>query len=247
MAPNSLPDHLDVTYTFTADQADPQGRMPVWLVASRVIEVATLHANALGIGYAALEPMGIAWVLSRLSIEIDETPRINEDYTFHTWIANLNRHFSDRMMTVTGADGRELMRVRTTWVALDLRARTLASLDKIDSARFPILERECAIEPMRKVRPLGPEAQDREYTFVYDDIDVNGHVNTVQYVRLVMNQWPLDWHAAHAPARFDIAFQHECRYGETVTARTLTQALDSQAELGKADTTRAITAAIRWH
>lgn len=237
---------LESTFTFTADQADPQGRMPVWLIASRVIEVATRHANALGIGYADLTPMGIAWVLSRMSIEILRSPAIGHDYTFRTWIASLNRHFSDRLLTVTAPDGTELARVLTTWVALDIRERSLASLDKIDAARFPIVDRPLTITPMRKVRPLGPDAKEQTYTFVYDDIDINGHVNTVQYIRLAMNQWPLHWHARHTPARFDIAFQHECRYGDTVTARELTDADNSQLELIKPDGTRAIAAAIRW-
>lgn len=55
-------------YTLTAGESNACGRMPLTLVTERIIEVATEHANALGIGYAALITRNIGWVLSRLSI-----------------------------------------------------------------------------------------------------------------------------------------------------------------------------------
>ena len=51
-------------YFLTAGECDATGHMPVQLLVSRVIEVATEHANSLNIGYANLQPRGIAWVLS---------------------------------------------------------------------------------------------------------------------------------------------------------------------------------------
>lgn len=208
------------TYRFTADQANCAGRMPLWLIVSRVIEVATEHANILGIGYADLLPMGIGWVLSRLSVEIVDSPEINTDYTFHTWIDSINRHYSERCLTVTDHHGRDLMHIRTTWTCINFRERTLALLDIIGADRFPTVGKVCPVTPMRKVRPLPDDARSMSYTFVYDDIDINCHVNTVQWVRLILNAFDLEWHRQHTITRFDIAFQHECRYGDTVSVRT---------------------------
>lgn len=217
---STLPPLHSATYRFTADQADSTGRMPLWLIVSRIIEVATAHANRLGIGYADLVPLGIGWVLSRLSVEIAALPPVNTDYTFVTWIDSLNRHFSDRCMTVTDPDGRELMHIRTTWICIDLRERALAPLDAISPERFPIPGLSCPVAPMGKIRPL-PEGSDSfGYTFLYDDIDINRHVNTVQWVRLILNAFSPEWHETHAIRRFDIEFRHECRYGQTARVAT---------------------------
>ena len=47
-------DRLSHKYFLTAGESDAEGRMPLTLVAERIIEVATEHANSLGIGYATL-------------------------------------------------------------------------------------------------------------------------------------------------------------------------------------------------
>ncbi len=243
----SLPAFHTQTFRFTADQANSSGRMPMWLIVSRIIEVATAHANRLGIGYADLVPLGIGWVLSRLSVEVIDSPAINSEYSFTTWIESVNRHFSERCMVVTDADGRALMHVRSTWICINFVERTMADLEVISPERFPMPGRECPIAQMRKVRPLPEQAEVMTYTFVYDDIDINCHVNTVQWIRLILNAFPLSWHEAHTIRRFDIAFQHECRYGQTVEVRTLTTDLVTQCEILTAEATRAVTASISWN
>lgn len=242
----SLPEYHSSTFTFTADQADAQERMPMWLIVSRIIEMATGHANRLGIGYDDLVPRGIGWVLSRMTVEVVKYPPINTDYTFLTWIESLNRHFSERCMVVTDPKGNELMHVRTTWICIDIANRTLAPLDALEIDRFPMPGKECPVASMRKVRPLPAEAEEMSYTFTFDDIDINRHVNTVQWVRLILNAFSMDWHNGHEISRFDIAFQHECYYGETVSVRTMTADMTSQCEIIAPSGTRAVTASLTW-
>ena len=51
------------TYSLTAGECDPESRLPLPLIVSRLIEVATEQANAWGVGYARLKEDGQAWVL----------------------------------------------------------------------------------------------------------------------------------------------------------------------------------------
>lgn len=74
------------SYELTAGECDPEGRMPISLLAERLIEVATEHADGLGIGYGALKTINIGWVLSRMSIEMQQYPGINDEYTIASWI-----------------------------------------------------------------------------------------------------------------------------------------------------------------
>ena len=74
---NGNPKIYSKVYFLTAGECDAEGRMPLTLLTSRIIESATCHANSLGIGYADLIKLDLAWVLSRVSIEIDDLPGIN--------------------------------------------------------------------------------------------------------------------------------------------------------------------------
>lgn len=216
-----LPSELTNNYYLTAAEADAQGRMPVWLLVSRVIEVATNHANILGIGYDALIRHGIAWVLTRLSIEMTSYPRINEHYSFTTWIESYNRLYSDRCFLITDGDGAPIGHARSMWVAIDVKTRSAADLTQLNTEGLIISERLCPVKRIGKQRPLPVQAPTVDYTVQFCDIDLNRHVNTVQYVRHILNQWPMDVYDHNMISRFDIQFHNECHYGDTLQIRHL--------------------------
>lgn len=233
-------------YFLTAGECDAEGRMPVTLLTARLIEVATEHANALGIGYATLIRHNLAWVLSRVSIETSSMPGINETYTVETWIESTNRLFSERCFRLTGSDGRRLADARTTWAAIDIATRRAANPGILGDIMFPANPPQCPVKTARRSSPLPDDAETKSYTFGYTDLDFNRHVNTVRYVSLIIGFWPLDWHDSHEIGRFDIAFHRECHYGEQISLRVSTDSGPiSHCEL-TCGPTCAVSAAIAW-
>lgn len=211
--------------------------MPVGLLFARCIEVATDHANLLGIGFADLITHGLTWVLSRMVVEMTEWPRVNETYTIETWVENFNRAFSDRNFRVLGADGRTCGYARSTWVTIDMERRTLGDLSSFSSLGSIVRpDIECPIAPCGKHRPLPADATPAvSRTFAYSDIDTNRHVNTVRYVEMLMDCYTPDYHAANPPRRLEVSFMRECTYGESAT---IYLAPDGNAELRVASAPR---------
>lgn len=236
---------LTRTWFLAAGDTDAEGRIPLPLVARRIIELATEHANALGIGYAALVQKGIGWVLSRMSIEMYSFPGINSFYTLRTWIESYNRRFSERNFEMTDADGNVIGRMRTVWAAIDFRRRTGADLSAVETVDIPISGRECPIDRTPRIPALAPNTAAAEYTFRYCDLDFNRHVNTLKYIELILDQWPLEQYDRYIPRRFDILFHHECLFGQTVTIRRNTEGGTSHIDI-QHEGVRAVAAAIRW-
>lgn len=204
------------SYTLTAGETNAAGRMPVTLIVSRVIEIATLHANALEIGYSELSRHRLGWVLARIAVDIHAYPAINEEYTLTTWMEGYNKFFSDRCCEITDNSGRVLASVRTMWVAIDTATRAMADLSQLGDS-FPVADRRSSVERCRPPR-LAPGAvtETAEYTFRYTDIDFNGHVNTVRYIEAVLNTRTPDFYAARDITRLEAAFDRECHFGDTV-------------------------------
>lgn len=230
-------------YFLTAGECDAQGRMPLTLLAARLIEVATNHANSLGIGYARLIELDFAWVLSRMSIEIDSLPGINDTYVLNTWIESTNRLFSERCFSITTPDGHVYAWARTTWAAICISTRQAANPAVLGNILFPENAPECPVAPARRTPVLPDDAASSTYTFRYCDIDFNRHVNTVRYIELIQNHWPLAWYDTNRITRFDVAFHHECHFGETITIRV---AHDSSACELLHEGLRMVTANIKW-
>ena len=150
-------DRLSHKYFLTAGESDAEGRMPLTLVAERIIEVATEHANSLGIGYATLITRNLGWVLSRLSIEMTRFPAINEEYCVTTWIETYNRRFSERNFEFTDASGAVIGYARTVWVPMNFATRTLGDISAF-GADLPLLRSR--LQPPCEYGPLyRPDSQ----------------------------------------------------------------------------------------
>lgn len=236
-------------YILTAGQSNAEGIMPLTLLAERIIEAATCHANALGIGYATLKEYGAGWVLSRMSIEMTRYPGINEPYTLTTWIESYNRRFSERNIAITGASSDDIMGyARTVWVAIDFASRTVVDLEKFGAESFPTASLPCPIARAPRIGAIEADVI-RPYTFRYCDLDFNRHVNTVRYIELILNGWPLAFHDSHMLRRFDILFHRECHFGEDVELVISAPSADGRQLCGivvPSDNIRAVSAALTW-
>lgn len=204
-------------FYLAAGDANPEQSMPIGEVFDRCIEVATDHANALGVGYDDLKEHGQSWVLSRVAIEMLRYPMVNETYSVETWVDSFNRAFSERYFRIYDSGGAVIGNARSTWVAIDVEKRTLADISRFDTLRDSITAaRECPVKPCSRHRVLAGDDLEMSYhTFAYSDLDSNRHVNTVRYVELLMDRWPLEFHDEHNVARIEVSFMKECRYGET--------------------------------
>ena len=169
------------TYYLAAGECNPQGELPLTLLMTRIIEVATLHANSWGVGYERLIRDNQVWVLSRVAIEMIEYPKVNTNYKLTTWIEDYNRHFSQRNMRLDDENGKPLGYVRTIWMVIDMNTRASVDIEKLGYIRDNVSDIPCPIEPQSRLRPI-EQGHAVDYTFGYMDCDFNRHVNTVRYL-----------------------------------------------------------------
>lgn len=202
------------TYYLAAGECNPQGELPLTLLMTRIIEVATLHANSWGVGYERLIRDNQVWVLSRVAIEMTEYPKVNTNYTLTTWIEDYNRHFSQRNMRIDDESGKTLGYVRTIWMVIDMNTRASVDIEKLGYIRENVSDIPCPIEPQSRLRPI-EQGHSVDYTFGYMDCDFNRHVNTVRYLSLLMNMFDMDCYDHYFIRRMELAFIKETRYGET--------------------------------
>lgn len=204
-------------FHLTGGETGPEGEMPLALLADRIIEMATLHADSLGVGYAAMIKENRAWVLSRLSVEVARYPRVNERYRITTWVENFNRRFSERNFEIADDAGKPIGYARTTWAAIDLASRGVGDLDIVTRLADVVIDRQCPIDKTPRITlPDDIPARESAYRFTYRDIDFNRHVNSVAYIRLLLDAWPLEFHDRYRVKRIDTVYLHEARYGDTV-------------------------------
>lgn len=203
-------------YHLTAAQCNGQRELSPAMLLQHIIEVATEHADALGVGFRNLAADGVLWVLSRCAFEVKRYPKILEDYSLSTWVESYNHHFSQRNFEIRDSEGSTIGYARTIWVAIDLNTRRPASLSNFDYLEQIVSDKECPIPPQGKIRPSRVPQMSHPYTFQVSDIDINRHVNSARYAELVLNQLDLDTYDRLLVSRFEIEYRRETHFGDTV-------------------------------
>lgn len=230
-------------YFLSAGDADAEGFLSLPVLANKIIDIATEHANSLGIGNPAMVHLHAGWVLSRLTIEMVSYPKVNDFYVITTWIEDYNRHFSTRDFRIESPEGKIYGYSRSVWLVMDSIERKNLGLSHLPLSQEMILGEVAPIERQEKHIPVVPEneglqsgkkflaatCEPAEYTFTYCDLDSYRHVNTVRYVALVMNQFSLKEHDADMVKRLELSFLHEASYG----MKTLLFRADSEEKPGE--------------
>ena len=200
------------SYTVEPAEGNAQQELPLPLLAKRILEVATLHAESWGIGYSDLIKSRQVWVLSRLSIEMTRYPRIHERYTLETWIEGYNKHFSSRNFAIYGGDGAPCGYARTIWVRINLDTRTSVVTGQIEHHPRNTIDHPCPIARQSRVREVHDD-NPHTHRVGYIDIDLNRHVNSVKYIEHLLDLFDLDRYDRQRVHRFEISYANEARYG----------------------------------
>lgn len=236
---------FEAEFFLTAGESDARGEMPVTLIAERIIEVATRHANLLGIGYSTLAPHGVGWVLSRLGVHIMKVPKINQYYRIATWIESWNRLFSERCFRFSDAYGNVIGWGRTIWATINFETRRVSDLSGLGRPEMLMHGMECPMEKLHN-HPEVNATHSEELTFRFADLDFNRHVNSVRYIEHILNLWPLSHYDRYRIDRFEIAYRKECRAGEKVILSADMSSEDSAKVSVVRDGERVVASAVHF-
>lgn len=211
---------------------DVNGRWQPGSIFRVMQEVSGAHAEGMGLGRQPLMEAGIAWVLTRASLQMDEYPCYGQTITVKTW-PGVGRHaFFPRHYTFE-VDGREIGRSTTLYVLMDIAQRKMALPNRLPG-QLPAYDIPAPLPTPGAIPQLEAEPIVRTHQVRYTDLDFNGHVNNTRYVDWFADCFDWQEHSAMELAEATVHFLHEIRPGEEVTL-TLRREGNTAVLQGEAD------------
>lgn len=196
-------------------------------LGNHLLNAADFHSTDRGFGMSYLNTIQKTWVLSRLAIEMKLMPRQYERFFVETWVESAMRYFTNRNFRVVavGSDGQpDESRVfgygRSVWAMIDTESRQPTDILAIhDGAINEWIEKEkpCPIDKGGRVKMSNEAQLVRTIDTYYNDVDVNGHINSVKYIEHVLDLWDLAWYKEHRISRFEIAYVAESHQGDRLS------------------------------
>ena len=219
------------SYTFMAEpfHCDFSGRLFMGHLGNHMLNAADFHSTDRGFGMKYLMSINRSWVLSRLAIEMTEMPKQYTKFNVETWVESAMRYFTSRNFAIVGEAPTPNTQHPTTkvygygrsiWAMIDTESRQPTDLFLIDNGAINdwiVKDKECPIDKGGRVKMTDDAEFLRTIDTYYNDVDINGHINSVKYIEHVLDLWPIDWYRDHQIHRFEIAYVAEAHGGDRLS------------------------------
>lgn len=212
-------------YEFAADafHCDFSHRLFMGHLGNHMLNAADFHSGDRGFGMRYLNTVNKTWVLSRLAIEMDEMPAEGDRFFVETWVESAMRFFTNRNFRVVSPDGKVYGYGRSIWAMIDTVTRQPQDILAIRDGEINgwiEREKECPIGKPSRVKMGDGAKLENSFIASYNDIDVNGHLNSVKYIEHVLDLFSLDWYSTHKLSRIDVAYVAEAHFGDKINLYT---------------------------
>ena len=145
-------------------------------------------------------------------------PEAYDRFAVETWVESAMRFFTNRNFRIASLDDTMTYGYgRSVWAMIDTDTRQPVELLSINEGKiveYVDKEKPCPIAPISRVKMNDEGELVRVIDTYYDDVDMNGHINSVKYIEHVLDLWTVDWYRNHPVKRIDVAYVAEAHGGD---------------------------------
>jgi len=210
------------THPVRFGEIDKSDRLTLSAILQSFQEAAICHAENLGVGREDMARTGRVWILSRMSVLVERRPKYCETVTIRSWPRGGEKLFAMRNYDIRDKDDIPVVCARSAWLIVDIEKRrplrpqsimdTLPQNEGLDV--FPTDEGGAAAIAERSNLSLVTDTHAAERKALYTDVDYNGHVNNVSYVKWIEDALDSKLLEKADKMRLDINYLNEITAGE---------------------------------
>ncbi|GAB6009039.1 acyl-[acyl-carrier-protein] thioesterase [Dysgonomonas reticulitermitis] len=203
-------------YEFTIDAylTDFRGKATLPMIGGFMLQVATKHAEERGFGYSTMTSLQRAWVLSRMAIEIFEYPKNDTEMVIKTWVASVNKLFTERYFAFEDENGKVIGYAKSLWASIDLKTRKPTNVLETGNLSDYVAEVGNPIKGLTKIPALKDNYEHAsDFIVKYSDVDINKHLNSMKYIEHIVDVFDIDMFREKEIRRIEINYISEGHYG----------------------------------
>ena len=206
-------------FKITHSLVAPDGLASIHGLAYCMQETAINHADAAKMGYNELILENKAWVLTRQVIKLFRIPVLNQKITIETWAHGTTETMAIRDFNIMNAEDEVIGISRTSWMMLDLVARRPVRLSRNLHKKIPLVPGRLMEDlVLDKINVETDEpARERAFQVVYSDLDMNHHVNNINYLRWVLDDFDGQFRDKFRIRTIEMNYLAEAFLGDTLS------------------------------
>ena len=182
-------------------------------VFAMFMDMASLHSRALKNDASVLTPRGLFWVTARSKARIFRRPAEGEAVDLSAWPEKPERIRGRRDYTME-QNGERLAEGTTEWIIIDRNTGRFYSLDDLYDKDFEFYPEKVLPEPYYRFFTEFTGEPFAEYTVRSVDIDFEGHMNNVAYIRALFGLFSRKELEEMAPSEIELQYKVSCYEGD---------------------------------
>jgi medium-chain acyl-[acyl-carrier-protein] hydrolase len=179
-------------------------------------ELALFQSEANGVGFEYYHRHHVIWMLHQYDIRIHRMPRFGDRVLLRTIPESVYRFMGFRRYWVLNQEGEELVSADSSWLYVNTQTRRPFRVGEDMKRAYGHLDNPESRLEMEEIPALERIDHEREFHVRQSDIDVNQHVNHVQYVEWALDALPPEIAGTMQLKRLQVAFKKETVYGMRV-------------------------------
>ena len=198
---------------------DRSDRLTLNAVFQYFQEAAISHAENLGVGREDMARTKQAWILSRISALVDRRSNYCDTVTVRSWPRGFEKLFAIRDYQIKDKNDTAVVSARSAWLIVDmekrrpLRPQSVMETMPLNEGLEALGTDAGAIIALAERDNLQTTAERKA---LYTDVDYNGHVNNVSYIKWIEDTLDSKLLENAEKIRIDINYLNEILSGETV-------------------------------
>lgn len=179
-------------------------------------ELALFQSEANGVGFAYYDRHHVIWMLHQYDIRINRMPRFGDTVLLRTVPESIYRFKGFRKFWVLDEKGEELVSADSSWLFVNTQTRRPMRVSEDMKRAYGHQDKPESRLEMEPIPALQRTDHEKEFRVRQSDIDVNRHVNHVQYVEWAMEAIPPELTETLKLKRLQVAFKKETVYGQSI-------------------------------
>ena len=180
-------------------EVDENQRMTPYTVLNYFQDTATFQGEDIGLGIAHNRKQNHAWMIVDMQAHFYRYARFNEKIRVGTWSHGFRSLMATRDFFFFFSDGDTLVLATSDWVFMDMKEGTPVVIPEEQIEGYGPNPSWKIPEDLgrRKIRLPGDGEEQKKITIREEHLDVNGHMNNAQYVRLARRFFPAGFEIHH--------------------------------------------------
>ena len=182
-------------------------------------DIACLHSDTVGFGIKDIEIKNRAWILLDWKLQVFNRPAFGEKVCIKTWARTIKKSqpYTYRDFKVFDRNENLVAIATSKWVLVDAEKGKIVKLD-LDLMDLYKTEAEHVFETEDIEKIILPEQINKEIEIKVrrSDIDVNKHVNNLNYIKYAYEVLPEEIYNKDECNNLRITYRHQIKLGNTV-------------------------------